>query len=53
MTKEIFAKGIGKAIPLVGGFISAGITLPTFTIMVNKLHKHFRNLNYNSQIFLD
>lgn len=37
MTKGIFAKGVSKAIPLVGGFISGGITFATFPPMGNRL----------------
>ena len=39
MTKEIFAKGTAKIIPMAGGFISSGLTLATFTPMANKLLK--------------
>jgi hypothetical protein len=45
MTKEIFSKGVGKIVPLVGGVITAGLTLPTYKIMANRLHKHLKELN--------
>ncbi|MGN1227484.1 MAG: SHOCT domain-containing protein [Christensenellales bacterium] len=37
LTKEIFAKGVGKAIPIIGGFASGGITFLSMRPMANKL----------------
>jgi hypothetical protein len=45
MTKEIFSKGVGKIVPVVGGVISAGLTLPTYKIMAHKLHKHLKEMS--------
>ncbi len=33
MTKDVFAKGISKAVPLIGGIVSGGITLATLRPM--------------------
>lgn len=37
MTKEVFAKGVSKAIPFVGGFASGGLTLATMRPMGMRL----------------
>ena len=37
MTKDVFAKGVSKAIPIIGAIISGGITLATYTPMCMKL----------------
>ena len=37
MNKEVFAKGVGKAVPVIGGVIAGGITLATFRPMGNRL----------------
>lgn len=37
MTKGIFAKGVSKAVPIIGGFVSGGITLATMMPMGNRL----------------
>lgn len=39
MTKESFAKGLGKIIPIVGGIISGGLTLATFRPCAKRLQK--------------
>lgn len=40
LTKETFAKGVGKAIPILGGIISGGLTLATFRPSAKRLqHK--------------
>ena len=40
LTKETFAKGLGKAIPILGGIISGGLTLATFRPSAKRLqHK--------------
>ena len=44
MTKEIFAKGVGKIIPVVGGVVSGGMTLATFVPMSKKLQKYLATL---------
>ena len=44
MTKEGFAKGVGKVIPLVGAPISATITYYTFRPMARRLKAHLDDL---------
>ena len=44
MTKESFAKGMGKVIPLVGAPISATITYYTFRPMARQLKSHLDEL---------
>ena len=44
MTKESFAKGMGKVIPLVGAPVSATITYYTFRPMARRLKKHLDEL---------
>lgn len=39
MTKDKFAKGISKAIPVIGAVTSSSLTLAMFIPMSNKLHK--------------
>ncbi len=39
MTKGIFAKGVSKAIPIVAGFVSGGLTLATFQPSCKRLKK--------------
>lgn len=48
MVKSTFAKGVSKAVPIVGGAVSGGITLATFQPMARKLKKHFSKLAYMS-----
>ncbi|MFI5528355.1 hypothetical protein ACIA8O_07300 [Kitasatospora sp. NPDC051853] len=45
MTKQTFAKGVSKAIPLVGAVISGGLTLATFLPMAKRLKKHLAGLD--------
>ena len=40
LTKDTFAKGVAKVVPLIGAPISAGVTYWTFKPMANKLKKH-------------
>lgn len=44
MTKDIFAKGVSKAVPVVGAVISGGLTLASFRPMAVKLKKHLSKL---------
>jgi membrane protease subunit (stomatin/prohibitin family) len=44
MVKATFAKGVSKAVPILGGVISGGLTLATFKPMSHKLQKHLSNL---------
>ena len=40
LTKDAFAKGVAKVVPLIGAPISAGVTYWAFKPMANKLRKH-------------
>jgi len=55
MTKDMFAKGVGKAIPVVGGVVSGGLTVATFLPMASKLQKHLSRdaKNIANGIFAD
>lgn len=44
MTKETFAKGVGKVVPVIGGVVSGGITLATFRPMSAKLRDYLSTL---------
>ena len=44
MTKDIFAKGVSKVIPLIGGVISGSITLATYAPMCLKLKGYLAEL---------
>jgi hypothetical protein len=46
MTKDVFAKGVSKTIPLLGGALSGGLTLATFKPMSHKLQKHLSEMAY-------
>ena len=41
MVKGTFAKGVSKAVPILGGAISGSLTLATFKPMALRLQKHF------------
>lgn len=43
MTKEIFAKGVSKAVPVIGAVVSGGLTLATFKPMSEKLKKYLES----------
>ncbi len=47
MTKEIFAKGVSKIIPVVGGVISGGLTYANFKPCANRLKKYLASLIYS------
>lgn len=42
MTKDTFGRGVGKAIPILGGVLSGAITAISFKPMAEKLRKHLR-----------
>lgn len=44
VNKEVFAKGVGKVVPVVGGVVSGGLTMTTFTISANRLKKRLKEL---------
>ncbi|MDR0905835.1 MAG: hypothetical protein LBN00_06645 [Oscillospiraceae bacterium] len=53
MTKDIFAKGVSKAIPVVGGVLSGGLTYVTFKPMSKKLQKHLQALPLATEPYAD
>ena len=58
MTKDTFGKGVGKAIPILGGVLSGAITAFSFKPMAEKLHKHLREempmmRSLNENVFFD
>ena len=44
LTKESFAKGVSKFVPLVGGVVAAGLTIYSLPRMARKLKNHLREL---------
>lgn len=46
ITKETYAKGISKSIPIIGGFLSGGITYASYKPMANKLKRHLVTLKW-------
>lgn len=44
MTKDVFAKGIGKIIPIIGGVVSGGLTFATYMPMAKKLKNYLSGL---------
>ncbi|MCL2109480.1 MAG: hypothetical protein FWH20_09085 [Oscillospiraceae bacterium] len=44
MTKQIFAKGVGKIIPVVGAVVSGGVTFATFKPMSKRLQNYLSTL---------
>ncbi len=44
MTKNLFASGVAKAIPIVGAVLSGSLTLGTFLPMAKRLQKHLASL---------
>ena len=42
VTKETFAKGASKVVPVLGGVLSGGLTFITFKPMANKLQKQLK-----------
>lgn len=51
MTKDVFAKGISKVVPIVGGAVSGGLTYVTFKSCANKLKNDFKELNLSDPNF--
>lgn len=45
MTKDIFAKGVSKIVPLIGGAASGGLTYITYRPMANKLKNYLSGLD--------
>ena len=48
MVKATFAKGVSKAVPILGGMVSGGLTLVTFKPMTHKLKKHLSTMAHMS-----
>lgn len=48
MVKATFAEGISKAVPILGGAISGGLTLATFKPMAHRLQKHLSTMAHMS-----
>jgi hypothetical protein len=48
MLKTTFAAGVSKAVPLIGGAISGGLTLATFKPMAHRLQKHLSRMAHMS-----
>lgn len=46
LTKQAFAKGASKIIPIVSGFVGAGVTYGALRPMANNLKTHLRVLEY-------
>ena len=58
MAKDTFKKGVGKAIPILGGVISGAITAISFKPRAEKLQKHLREempmmRSLNENVFFD
>lgn len=47
MTKEVFAKGVSKAVPIIGGVVSGGITLATMLPMGGRLIKTLEEAHFS------
>ena len=51
MTKATFAKGVAKAIPVLGGVVSGGLTLATFPNMAKRLKNELQSTAFmNTEI---
>jgi membrane protease subunit (stomatin/prohibitin family) len=48
MVKSTFAKGVSKAVPILGGAISGGLTLATFKPMAHRLQNHLSTMAHMS-----
>jgi hypothetical protein len=44
IVKSTFGQGVSKAVPVIGGIVSGGLTLTTFKTMTSRLQKHLSNL---------
>lgn len=50
MTKELFASGIGKFIPVVGGIVSGGISYASFKPCAKRLQRSFAELDMKKEL---
>ncbi len=46
VTKQTFARGVSKVVPVIGGAVSAGVTAATMRPMAKRLKNHLRTLRY-------
>ncbi|MDO5065778.1 MAG: hypothetical protein Q4D96_00660 [Propionibacteriaceae bacterium] len=44
MSKDVFAKGVSKVVPVLGGLVSGGFTMATFWPMASRLRRHLAAL---------
>ncbi|RRD07272.1 hypothetical protein EII34_01960 [Arachnia propionica] len=44
MSKEAFARGVSKVVPVLGGLVSGGFTMATFWPMASRLRRHLAGL---------
>lgn len=44
MTKQVYAAGVAKLVPVVGAVLSGGLTLATYSAMCMRLKKHLSSL---------
>lgn len=51
LTKETFAKSVGKAIPILGGIVSGGLTAATFKAAAKRLQKKLQEQMYDIRTF--
>lgn len=51
MTKDVFAKGVSKFVPIIGGVVSGTITYATFKPCAIKLRDDFKTLNLSDPDF--
>lgn len=51
VTKETFAKGASKFVPILGGVLSGGLTFFTFKPMANKLHAKLKEDSNSYKFF--
>lgn len=49
ITKSSFSRAISRAIPIVGGFVSAGVSAAMMIPMARRLKNHLRTLRYASE----
>ena len=46
VTKSTFARGVSKVVPLVGGVVSAGVTVAMMRPMAKRLKNHLKTTRY-------
>lgn len=53
MSKQIFAKGFAKAVPVVGAVVSGGVTLASYLAMCKRLKNHLSSLELAKELSTD